>query len=115
MALCQGGEWFTKWTHVENGNVMTRRLHRLEVQGKDGHLHVLEGKELPDYIQTCAGNGHKGKHLAQILLHPNNFPPPPRGEIKSWPSIRDALHIGVGLTVSVILLRILAALAEAVP
>lgn len=115
MALSQGGERFTKWTHVENGQVMTRRLHRLEVQGKDGLLHVLEGRELPDFIQTCSGNGHKGKHLAQILLHPKNFPPMPRRNADRWPNLRDASHIALGLTIAVLLLRILVTLAEAVP
>ena len=114
MALSQGGERFTKWTHVENGQVMTRRLHRLEVQGKDGRLYVLEGRHLPDFIQTCSGHGHKGKHLAQILLHPRNFPPQPREEFKRWPNVRDVVHIGLGLVFSAALVRILSELAQAV-
>ncbi len=114
MALSQGGEWFTKWTHVENGQVMVRRLHRLEVQGQDGHLYVLEGKELPDFIQTCSGTGHKGKHLAQILLNPANFPPPPRGEMKTWPNWRDVVHLALGMVFFLLLLRIVSTLAEAV-
>lgn len=110
-----GGEWYTKWTHTENGNVMSRRLHRLEIQAKDGRMYVLEGQRLPDFIQTCSGVGHKGKHLAQILLNRKNFPDQDRGLFRTWPNARDAGHIVIGLTFSVILFRILAFLAEATP
>ena len=111
MALSQGGERFTKWTHVENGQVMVRRLHRLEVQGMDGHLYVLEGKALPDFIQTSSGNGHKGKHLAQILLSPSNFAPPPKAEVRSWPNVRDAFHLSLGMVFFLILVRIVGTMA----
>ena len=111
MAICQRGERCTKWTHLENGMVTNRKLHRLEVQGKDGRLYILEGDDLPEYFQTSAGVGYKGKHLGQILLNPKDLPPPKRAEFERWPSLRDTLHIGVGLTFAVLMLRILAKLA----
>ena len=68
MALCQGSECFTRWTHVEDGQVMNRRLHRIELQTRDGRLRVITGDKLPDFIQTCAGHGYTDANLAQILL-----------------------------------------------
>lgn len=99
MALKQGSERFTKFTHVENGRVLTRRLHRIQVQARDGRLYILKGENLPDYIETCCGHGHKGEHLAQILLNPSkvntgtylSFTPPP------WPSARDVLNFVLGI------------------
>ena len=113
MALCQGGEFHTKWTHLENGGAMTRRLHRLEIQGKGGQLYVLEGKGLPDYIQTSSGTGHKGKHLAQILLNPAHSPAARRSSQK-WPNPRDAFHLSLGMVFFLVLFRIVTMLAHAV-
>ena len=55
MALKQGKESFTKWTHVENGKVMVRRIHRIEIQARNGSLYTIRGDQLPDFIQTSAG------------------------------------------------------------
>jgi hypothetical protein len=115
MALRHGGEFFTKWTHVENGQVLVRRLHRLEVQGKDGLLHVLEGRNLPDFIQTCAGEGHRGKHLGQILLGPNDPSRRSRNRTERWPSPRDGIHLVMGVSLCLILVRLLAALSDVAP
>ena len=35
MAIKQGSECYTKWTHVENGRVLVRRIHRIEVQARN--------------------------------------------------------------------------------
>ena len=91
MAIKQEKESYTKWAHLENGKVMVRRIHRMEVQGRNGVLYVLRGNELPDFIQTCAGQAHRGAHLAQILLKPESLPR--RGAFndpgaKPWPSLR---------------------------
>ena len=115
MAIRQGGECYTRFEHLENGQSTVRRIHRLEVQGNDGHLYILEGKDLPDSIQTNTGVGHKGKHLATILLDPSNFAPPPRGEMKRWPVGRDVLHIALGMAFLLLLVRIVENLAQAVP
>ena len=72
MALHHGDEHYTKWMHIENGNMMVRRLHRIEIQARDGRLHVIRGEDLPDGFVTSAGHGHKCKHIAQILLRPQS-------------------------------------------
>lgn len=74
MALKQANETFMKWVHTENGNVMVRRIHRLEVQDRHGRLHILTGDKLPDLWHSSSGHGMKGCHLGQILLNPNPEP-----------------------------------------
>ena len=104
MALEHEGEYFTRWTHVENGNVMNRRLHRMEVQAADGRLHVITGRYLPDFIQTNTGTGFKGVHLAQILLSPKKVTPvyvPPT--CRPWLTGRDVLHMVIGVFVAVMI------------
>ena len=99
MAIKHDKECYTKWTHVENGKVLVRRIHRIEVQARNGVLYTLRGDRLPDFIQTSAGDGYKGEHLAQILLQPESirrqapFLPP---LTKPWPSLRDAMNVVLG-------------------
>lgn len=105
MALKHKEEYFTRWTHVENGQVLNRRLHRIEVQANDGRLHVITGDRLPDFIQTCAGVGHKGTHLMQILFNPNRQPKQMvLTDPQPWPSSRDVLMAVIGV-MSFIFLR----------
>lgn len=90
---------YTKWTHVENGKVLVRRIHRMEVQVPNGRLYVLRDDQLPDYIQTCAGEGYTGAHLAQILLNPKslserNFIP---AVATPYPTLRDLFNAGLGV------------------
>jgi len=101
MALKHGSEHFTRWTHVENGQVLNRRLHRIEIQARDGRMYVLQGASLPDFIQTCAGHGYKGVHIAQILLDPNAISEEkiPSTAHVSWPAGRDVLSAGLGCLV----------------
>ncbi len=96
MALKQGEETFTKWTHVENGKVLVRRIQRLEVQARDGRLYVITGADLPDFIQTNTGNGRKGDNLAQILLKGGQKSTFFRMESRPWPTARDALNFVIG-------------------
>lgn len=96
MALEHDGENFTRWTHVENGQVLNRRLHRIEIQANDGRLHVLEGDKLPDFLQTCTGHGYKGLHTAQVLLSPGKVHASVSERIVLWPSGRDFLHVVLG-------------------
>ena len=106
MAIKQDKECYTKWTHVENGKVLVRRIHRIEVQARNGNLYVLRGDKLPDFIQTSAGEGFKGEHLAQILLNPDSIPkraPYPVPASKPWPSLRDAGNVGIGLLIFLVL------------
>ena len=102
MALKQGNDSYTKWTHVENGNVMVRRIHRIEIQDRKGRLHVLSAETLPDFIQTSAGVGHKGKHMAQILFGPESV----KGrapDTQPWPTLRDVTNVGMGILLLVML------------
>jgi len=101
MALKHGSESFTKLVHMENGKVLVRRLHRLEVQSASGQLHVLTGDKLPDSITTNTGQGYKGAHLGQILLKPKQ-----RLSLLSelndykddrWPTSRDAINWMIGI------------------
>ncbi len=105
MALKQGSERFTKWTHVENGKVLTRRLHRIEVQASDGRLYVVRGDSLPDAIQTNCGTAYKGDHLAQILLKPGAISARSYelGSSGPWPNGRDALNFALGFLGTVVL------------
>lgn len=94
------------WIHLENGQCMTRRLHRIEVQAADGRLYVFEGETLPIAFMTNTGVGHVGHHLGQILLDPkplngkewdmagivNKAPKPD----KPWPVGRDLVHFLAG-------------------
>ncbi len=100
MALRHGDEYFTIWTHLENGKVMHRRLHRLEIQDRCGYLNILTGDEMPQYIQTSAGQGYKGAHSGQVLLAPETISRRPEYGLPDtwpWPLARDVLHMTLGL------------------
>lgn len=93
-------EQHTKWVHVENGKVMVRRIHRMEIQARTGVMYRLRGKDLPDFIQTSAGDGYKGAHLAQILLKPEKIPqrtPYTATVANPYPSLRDLANMGFGI------------------
>ena len=68
MALKDGSGYYTKFTFVENEQVLVRRIHRLEIQAWDGRLYAVEGKQLPDYIGGTSGAGVKNAHVLQILV-----------------------------------------------
>jgi len=102
MALQHGSEHYTKWTHVENGQVLSRRLHRMEIQARNGRLYIITGDKLPDFLQTCSGHGYKGRHVAQILLSPDPHVPAVNQPywpvlLKTWPTWRDLAHLVAGL------------------
>jgi len=73
MALRQGSECFTKWTHVESGRVIIHRLHQIEVQDRDGRMHFISGEKLPDFIFTSSGHGYVGVDLSTLLLSPKSL------------------------------------------
>ena len=54
MAITQDKECYTKWTHVENGKVLVRRIHRIEVQARNGGLYTLRGDKLPLRAFSCS-------------------------------------------------------------
>ena len=67
MALHQGSECFTKWTHVETGQVVIRRLHRIVLQTRHGGLVTITGDKLPDSVQTWTEHPYVGVDLSQVL------------------------------------------------
>lgn len=108
---------YTKWTHVENGKILVRRIHRIEVQARNGTLYTLRGQDLPDFIQTSAGEGYRGAHLAQILLNPETISqrtPYTAPVANPFPSLRDLANIGLGL-VSFMLLRFVVSVVTGCP
>jgi len=112
MALHHKDKYFTKWMHMENGNVLVRRLHRIEILANDGLLHVLTGDKLPDSFVTSTGMGHKGLHTAQIMLRTrsNEIIAP---ETNFWPRGRDVLHFGLGVIGFLLMRFVLTALFDA--
>ena len=97
MALHQSKVHHTKWMHMENGKAMVRRLHRMEIQAKNGRVYTLRGENLPEAMITNVGDSHKGEHVAQILLNPRPTPSLTSEEINFYPKARDVLHIGLGI------------------
>lgn len=73
MALKQGTTYFCKWSHFENGRVMHRRLHVLEIQARDGRMYSVTGDKLPQSLITCTGDKVQGEHVATILLNPEKI------------------------------------------
>jgi hypothetical protein len=67
MALREGGECFTKWTHVERGKDLSRRLHRIVLQSPDGNVKTITGDDLPDSIKTSSEHVYFGVTIGQAL------------------------------------------------
>ena len=65
MALYDGSTYYTKFTFTENGKTIDRRIHRIEIQARDGRLYIIEGKDLPDFLYASTGVGFKGQHIAR--------------------------------------------------
>jgi hypothetical protein len=86
MALSQGDELYTKWTHVESGQVVSRRLHRIVLQTPDGDLNTITGERLPDSIQTWSGHTYHGVNLARTLLLPKSSPQRVLGQAPRLPA-----------------------------
>ena len=115
MALIDGTTYYTKLTHVENGNVMVRRIHRIEVQAHDGRLYFIEGRDLPDFIQTSAGIGFKGCHIAQILVPSRKLPStaPHAAQPILRPTPRDLVYLVSGSVLPIVASGLIALLDAA--
>ena len=72
MALKHGSDHYTKWMHLENGQVLVRRIQRLEIQDALGRLHHVTGRHLPEAIVTSTSEPKKHKPTARILLRPRS-------------------------------------------
>jgi len=96
MALRTGSDYYTKFVFSENGKDLARRIHRLEVQGPDGRVHVFTGENLPDFIYGFSGHAYKGEHLLTVLVSKRpkrTFQP---AQIL-WPTGRDVMHVIIGM------------------
>lgn len=100
MALKHGSHHFTKWMHMENGQVMVRRIHRMDIQDARGRLHAIEKDQLPEAIVTSTGDAQKGRHIARILLRPSRGIFAELDSLDMVPSafIWNAFMFGLGFT-----------------
>ena len=110
MAMMHKDECYTQLAHFESGKTMSRRMHRMMVQREDGEMVELTGPDLPDWIVSFAGNGHKDSHEAYIYSREgaSAFTPEFRPKRQSsprwrhradpdWPTRRDVIHMAIGL------------------
>jgi hypothetical protein len=105
MALKHGSDHYTKWMHMENGQVMVRRIHRLEIQDAKGRLHMITRDRLPEAIVTSTGDAKKSPHIARILLRPQSV------SLMDWQSLDlipatflwNALVFGFGFSTALML------------
>jgi hypothetical protein len=97
MAKQEGGVFFVRWRHNESVSPLTRHIHKIVVQGRNGLPFSVEGPDLPDEIITHCGTEAKGKHMMEILMSPGA----PRqqwvpSEPVFWPRARDVVHMVLG-------------------
>lgn len=85
-------ERYCHLTFRENGKVFSRRIHRIELQDRRGHLWIIKGRSLPDAITLDTGPGFVGNHIAEILLNPAEAVAALPAEPAGWPGPRDALN-----------------------
>ena len=105
MAIKRNGEYYTHFTHYENGQVFPRRLHRIVIRDAKGKEFILTGQLLPDAFITSSGDGHKGQHTGHILLGKERsrfFTQVDRSK-SPWPNVSDILQISIGFFLFAIL------------
>ena len=104
MGLMSGSENYCNVTHIENGRVMTRRIHQILVQAANGQLYTLTGKDMPDSISLYSSQSKQGQS-AEILL---KSPPPPSLSafflsLLTWKHARDIVFMVLGMLISTVL------------
>lgn len=104
MGLMSSGESYCNLMHIENGRVMTRRIHQILVQAANGQLYTLTGNDMPDSISLCSTESKKGQS-AEILL---KSPPPPSLSafclsLVTWKHARDIVFMILGMLISTVL------------
>ncbi len=102
MALKDREGYYAKFTYVENGQVLTRRIHKFDLQARDGQLYHVEGKDLPDGLTMYAGAGRKGNHLAELILPKSALRRRDQVRPPKWPNRRDWVHVATGASLLVI-------------
>ncbi len=86
MAQNQGSELFTMVTIVENGEVKNRHIHRIEWYDRKGNIHVVDGKNLPDYIRFATDYRRVHGNVAQLVAK--------KKESRPWTPIDTAIALG---------------------
>jgi hypothetical protein len=104
MGLITGSESYCNVTHIENGRVMTRRIHQILVQAANGQLYTLTGNDMPDSISLYSSQSKQGQ-TAEILL---NKPQPPSLSafclsLLTWKHARDIVFMILGMLISTVL------------
>jgi hypothetical protein len=115
MALKDGSTRYTMFSHAENGKEFHRRIHRIEIQAKHGHLYHLEGDNLPDSIHTNAGVGFKDCHTMEILVPEwQRIPRTPQVARPFFrPTTRDVVYLVMGSVLPIVASGLIALLSAA--
>ena len=95
------GVYYTMVCFVENGKTTWRKMHQLMVQARDGRLHTLRGKHLPDTFVFNTGISQSDEHLGEMLGLPREGGPSSLGSFVPGP--RDWVYVIVGAALVVIL------------
>ena len=110
--LKNGDVPYTKLTHLENGNLRVRRIHRIEVQTSDGRVFLLDGDPLPDESHRWGRKKYIAQNLGRIHLSDNPQDPTHAVSLKPdrWLSRCHLVDVIAGL---VLLMTIAIAIALA--
>lgn len=89
---------YCKFTLIENGNPLTRRIHEIIVQDLFGLIHRIFGDRLPDSITVITGESQTDYHTLEILTSPETLrrTSEQRSDGYRWPVGRDVLHVAIG-------------------
>jgi hypothetical protein len=100
MAHRDGDLYYMMVTLVENGEQTSRRMHRVEWQGKDGKWHFLEGKHLPPDLTMTTGQGFKDKHFMTFLGVDTQ---PVKSAQPKLPTKSDLMYVVIGAALVLLL------------
>lgn len=94
----KGEEGYCKFTLVENGSPLTRRIHEMVIQDEVGKLHRVSGDKLPSSMTAITGECQTDHHTLEILISPRKLRriSEQRSDGYRWPVGRDVLHVAIG-------------------
>ena len=94
----KGEDKHCKFTLIENGNPLTRRIHELIVQDAVGLIHRIFGDRLPDSMTVITGDCQTDHHTLEVLISPRKLKriSEQRSDGYRWPVGRDVLHVAIG-------------------
>ncbi len=90
------GKNFCKFVHYENGKVWPRKVEEIHVFTHEGEHYVLTGVDLPTSVSFLSSRSHPGEHIAQLLLRPKSIL-----RRKSMSTVRDAIHVVLGMAFAI--------------